>query len=195
MQKSVWIALPLLLCFVCAFDAWWASLRQQKLSEWARSMPKKENGKNGPWSGPVWQENGPSWKYTSLLGCVKFPQVIKILQLRRLSRVKFTYIVEEVKVKFVWQAFFNESPYLITLCNKDFGEWDISPDSTLLGVTDTWMKSVFAQLALVFPQFWVFEAIFDACGQNCHKLFYSVCTFYCTQNNRLDLTVSTQKSV
>ena len=83
----------------------------------------------------------------------------------------------------------------ITLCNKDFGAWDISPDSNLLGVTDTWMKSVFAQLALVFPQFWVFEAIFDACGQNCHKLFYSVCTFYCTQNNRLDLTVSTQKSV
>ena len=25
----------------------------------------------------------------------------------------------------------------ITLCNKDFGAWDISPDSTLLGVTDT----------------------------------------------------------
>ena len=41
------------------------------------------------------------------------------------------------------------------------GEWDILTDSTLLGVTDTWMKSGFAQLALVFPQFWVFEAIFD----------------------------------
>ena len=83
----------------------------------------------------------------------------------------------------------------ITLCNKDFGEWDISPDSTLLGVTDTWMKSVFAQLALVFPQFWVFEAIFDACGQNFHIFFHSVYTFYCTQNNRPEHTVSTQKSV
>ena len=36
------------------------------------------------------------------------------------------------------------------------------------------MKRVFAQLALVFPQFWVFEAIFDPCGQNFHRLLYSV---------------------
>ena len=26
---------------------------------------------------------------------------------------------------------------MITLCNKDFGAWDISTDSIILGVTDT----------------------------------------------------------
>ena len=87
---------------------------------------------------------------------------------------------------------------MITLGNrlkKADAVWDISPDSTLLGVTDTWMKSVFAQLALVFPQFWVFEAIFEARGQNFPIFKNSVCTFYCTQNDRLDPTVSMQKSV
>ena len=73
--------------------------------------------------------------------------------------------------------------------------WDISPDSTLLGATDTWMNSHFAQSGLVFPQFWVFEAIFEVRGQNSQHLYGSVCTFYCTQNDRLNLTVSTQKSV
>ena len=57
------------------------------------------------------------------------------------------------------------------------------------------MNSHFAQSGLVFPQFWVFEAIFEVRGHNSQHLFCSVCTFYCTQNDRLNLTVSTQKSV
>ena len=57
------------------------------------------------------------------------------------------------------------------------------------------MNSHFAQSGLVFPQFWVFEAIFKVHGQNSQHLFCSICTFYCTQNDRPDLTVSTQKSV
>ena len=50
---------------------------------------------------------------------------------------------------------------MITLGNKLAVAWDISTDSTLLRVTDTWMKILFAQSGLVFPQFWVFAAIFD----------------------------------
>ena len=73
--------------------------------------------------------------------------------------------------------------------------WNISPDSTLLGVTDAWMKSHFSQSGQVFPQFWVFEAIFEARGKNLRIFKNSFCTFYCTQNDRLDPTVSMQKSV
>ena len=73
--------------------------------------------------------------------------------------------------------------------------WNISPDSTLLGVTDAWMKSHFSQSGQVFPQFWVFEAIFEARGKNFRIFKNSVCTFYCTQNDRLNPTVSMQKSV
>ena len=57
------------------------------------------------------------------------------------------------------------------------------------------MKSLFSQSALFFPQFWVFEAIFEARGQNFLILKNSVCIFYCTQNDRLDPTISMQKSV
>ena len=49
--------------------------------------------------------------------------------------------------------------------------WNISPDSILLGVTDTRMNSHFAQSGLVFPQFWVFEAIFKVHGQNSWHFF------------------------
>ena len=41
---------------------------------------------------------------------------------------------------------------IITLCNKDSGVWDISTDSTSLGLTDTQMNTRFAQLAQIFPQ-------------------------------------------
>ena len=78
---------------------------------------------------------------------------------------------------------------------KEDAVWDISPDSTLLGATDNWMNNHFAQSGLVFMQFWVFKAIFEGHGQNSQHLFCSVWTFYCTQNDRLNLTVSTQKSV
>ena len=47
------------------------------------------------------------------------------------------------------------------------------------------MKSIFSQSALVFPQFWVFEATFEARGQNLLIFKNSVCTFYCTQNDCL----------
>ena len=57
------------------------------------------------------------------------------------------------------------------------------------------MKSLFSQLALFFPQFWVFEAIFEARGENFLIFENSICAFYCTQNDRLDPTVSMQKSV
>ena len=46
-----------------------------------------------------------------------------------------------------------------------------------------------------------FPAILGFCGdfwrflKNFHNFFHSVCVFYCTQHDRLDLTVSTQKSV
>ena len=56
------------------------------------------------------------------------------------------------------------------------------------------MKSQFSQSGQVFPQFWVFEAIFEARGENLRIFKNSVCTFYCTQNDRLDPTVSMQKS-
>ena len=39
----------------------------------------------------------------------------------------------------------------ITLCNKDSGEWDISTDSTSLGVTDTQMNTCFAPFAHICP--------------------------------------------
>ena len=48
---------------------------------------------------------------------------------------------------------------MITLGNNNFAVWDISPDSTLLGVTDTWMTSLFAQSGPVFPQLRVFDVI------------------------------------
>ena len=36
------------------------------------------------------------------------------------------------------KGYFTDSDVpLITLCNKDFGAWDISTDSIILGVTDT----------------------------------------------------------
>ena len=46
-----------------------------------------------------------------------------------------------------------------------------------------------------------FPAILGFCGdfwqflKNFQKFFHSICDFYCTQHDRLDLTVSTQKSV
>ena len=46
---------------------------------------------------------------------------------------------------------------IITLGNNDFAVWDISTDSTLLGVTDTRMNSHFARSGLIFPLFYVFE--------------------------------------
>ena len=87
---------------------------------------------------------------------------------------------------------------MITLGNKIKKEdavWNFSPDSTLLGVTDAEMKSLFSQSGQVFLQFWVFEAIFEARGKNLRIFKNSVCTFYCTQNDCLDPTVSMQKSV
>ena len=57
------------------------------------------------------------------------------------------------------------------------------------------MKSLFSQSALFFPQFWVFEAIFEARGQNFQIFKNSVCTFYCIQNDHLNPTISMQKSV
>ena len=56
-------------------------------------------------------------------------------------------------------------------------------------------KNLLSQSALVFPQFWVFEAIFEARRQNLPIFKNFICTFYCTQNDRLDPTVSMQKSV
>ena len=75
------------------------------------------------------------------------------------------------------------------------GAWDISTDSISLRVTYTQMKSLFSQSALVFRQFKLFEATFEARGQNLLIFKNSVCTFYCTQNERLHPTVSMQKSV
>ena len=56
----------------------------------------------------------------------------------------------------------------ITLGNKIKKRKDvrnISPDSALLGITDAKMKSLFSQSGKVFPQFLVFEAIFEARGK------------------------------
>ena len=57
------------------------------------------------------------------------------------------------------------------------------------------MNSHFAQLGFVFPQFLVFKAIFEVHAQNSQHLFCSVWTFYCTQNDRPNPTVSMQKLV
>ena len=69
----------------------------------------------------------------------------------------------------------------------------------------TWFNSIrghrylnekrFCPISSSFPAILGFWGDFWRLWTNCHKLFYSVCTFYYTQNNRLDLTVSTQKSV
>ena len=48
--------------------------------------------------------------------------------------------------------------------------------------------SSFPAILGFWGNFWRFLKIF-------HKHFCSICDFYCTQNDRLDLTVSTQKSV
>ena len=80
---------------------------------------------------------------------------------------------------------------LLILCNKDSGAWDISTDSTLLGSTDNKLKSLF------FPISSIFSAILCFWGSGKKFLIFnnSVCTSYCTQNDRLDPTVSMQKSV
>ena len=57
------------------------------------------------------------------------------------------------------------------------------------------MKSHFSQSGQVFQQFWVFEAIFEAPGENVQVFKNFDCTFYGTQNDRLDPTVSMQKSI
>ena len=44
--------------------------------------------------------------------------------------------VEEKHNKINWLTY-TKPCWLITLCNKDFGAWDISTDSISLGVTDT----------------------------------------------------------
>ena len=44
----------------------------------------------------------------------------------------------------------------ITLGNNDFAVWDISPNSTLLGVTDTKINSHFSRSGLIFPQFLIY---------------------------------------
>ena len=47
--------------------------------------------------------------------------------------------------------------FSITLCNKDSGEWDISTDSTSLGLTDTQMNTRFAaRIFLQWPIFFLF---------------------------------------
>ena len=82
---------------------------------------------------------------------------------------------------------------LITLRNKDSAVWAISTDSTILGVTDTRMKSNFPLSGLAVLQFQVFEEIFEVKVQvQIFLFFYSVFTFYCTQNDCLNLTVSKQ---
>ena len=63
---------------------------------------------------------------------------------------------------------------MITLGNTHFGAWDISPNSILLGVTYTLIKSLSAQSGLVFLQFMGFEAIFYVCRRNFHEHFYSI---------------------
>ena len=55
------------------------------------------------------------------------------------------------------------------------------------------MKSLSFQSGLVFPKFWGFEAIFEVHGQHFHISFYSVCTYYCTQNDQLDLMICSQQ--
>ena len=82
-----------------------------------------------------------------------------------------------------------------SLCNKDSGVWDISTDSTSLGLTDTQMNTRFAPLAHIFPQNGLFWTIFEVIGQILSVLSRSECSFHGTQNDRQDLTVSTQKSV
>ena len=55
------------------------------------------------------------------------------------------------------------------------------------------MKSLFSQSALVVPQFWGFEAIFEARGKIFSIFKNSFCNFYCTLNDRLDPTVFNAK--
>ena len=50
---------------------------------------------------------------------------------------------------------------MITLGNKDFVVWDISTDSTLLGVTDTWMNSHFARSGLTY-KYKIFDFFFSS---------------------------------
>ena len=53
----------------------------------------------------------------------------------------------------------------------------------------------FCPIGSSFPAILGFWGDFWRFLKNFHKHFCSICDFYCTQNDRLDLTVSTQKSV
>ena len=57
------------------------------------------------------------------------------------------------------------------------------------------MNTRFAPLAHIFPQNGLFWTIFEVIGQILSVLSRSECSFHGTQNDRQDLTVSTQKSV
>ena len=60
---------------------------------------------------------------------------------------------------------------------------------------NTKMTSIFAHSIWILQKLSEIEAIFEARGKNLRIFKNSVCTFYCTQNDRLDPTVSMQKSV
>ena len=83
----------------------------------------------------------------------------------------------------------------MTMGNKDFGAWDILTDSSSLGSPHTRMNTHLAQSGQIFLQIRFFKAILEVQGQILYNEFQSVCGFYDTQNDCLNLTVSTQKSV
>ena len=60
---------------------------------------------------------------------------------------------------------------------------------------NTKMTSIFAHSIWILQKLSEIEEIFKAHGKNLWILKNSVCTFYCTQNDRLDPMVSMQKSV
>ena len=80
-----------------------------------------------------------------------------------------SFVVLYSSLQFFNVFFMFHSPvkqHWLTKLKKLAGAWDISTDSISLRVTYTQMKSLFSQSALVSPQFWVFEVIFEARRQN-----------------------------
>ena len=61
-----------------------------------------------------------------------FRNLVNVTGIKRFEQLEMAKKIIESKLKLKVVTL-----QLITLCNKDFGAWDISPDSTLLGFTDT----------------------------------------------------------
>ena len=107
----------------------------------------------------------------SILSC----PLTNVLSKQNLNYILYKNPVHDFFVIFTFKSSsFLFSPILYRLlCNKDFCAWNISTDSTSLGVTDTQINTSFGQSLQLFPQILLFQNFSQENCKNSVRLQHS----------------------